>query len=47
MHRQQTTDLKLGTDAGGLLLLVRVEESLGGAVVEGETHDVLEGLGVH
>lgn len=38
--------LELGADAGRLLLLVQVQQRLGGAVVQGHADDELQGLGV-
>lgn len=42
----RATHLELGADARGLLLLVQVQQRLGGAVVQGHTDDELQGLGV-
>lgn len=42
----RSADLELSTDAGGLLLLVEVMQRLGGAVVEGSTHNELQGARV-
>ena len=40
------TYLELGADAGRLLLLVQVQQGLGGAVVQGHTDDELQGFAV-
>lgn len=34
--------LELGTDAGSLLLLVKVEQRFGGAVMQSQAHDELQ-----
>lgn len=38
--------LELGADARRLLLLVQVQQGLGGTVMQGHTDDELQGLGV-
>lgn len=42
----RASHLELGADARGLLLLVQVQQRLGGTVMQGHTDDELQGLGV-
>lgn len=43
---ERSADLELSTNAGSLLLLVEVQQRLGSAVVEGSTHNELQGARV-